>query len=594
MAAGAPPRKRPRSPRRPALVAARGPAVNAPETVRGTPPVQRSAGQFLTGAASNLTLAQCARLLTGLLWLGWADWWSGMSTASGASVISMIQTAAAVGIMAGAVLIRSDAGTRRFDAALVFGTLVMIALVGIDAGTSTGYGTDELAYDQSAAAGLLHGVNPYTTDFSPTLHAFGVFGGGTMTLHGTVVPSIAYPSLSFLLYVPGVLLLGDQSYAGLIIDVLAWVGAGAILWRFLSPALRPWVPLLIAVPVLFQAIVGGMTDPLFLPFELVAVCCWDRFADPEERSIARWIGPVALGLACCIKQPPWLIAPFLLGGVAFEAHRRGQDWRRVALRYVALAGVAFIVPNIPFILWNPGAWLSRILLPLTGALVPMGIGPAGLLRAYSIGGGNLPMFGLASAAAMIAMLVLFARHYSLLRKAIPLLPLVVLYVSSRNLGTYFAFVVPAVAINAASLSTSSARMVSSRLNRPLAAGAALAGLATVGFLGAALAWPAPTRATVTSSHATAASLFATVTVTNRSDRAVTPHFILAKGSFYQQPMQVVDGPTSLPPHSTTTVDLQTQLYFLTPHTGDPFQVQVATVSPDSFASSPVIKVGPSR
>ncbi len=571
-----------------AVVHERPPATSAgPLGVHPQPP---TVARYLTGAASHITLAQCARILTGLLWLGWANWWASQSTAAAAPLIATIQTAAAMAIMAGAVLIRSERGTRRFDAVLLFGTLGMLAMLGMTVATSTGYGTDELVYDQSAAAGLLHGVNPYTTNFTSSLSAFGVYGGGTMTLHGTVVPWIAYPSLSFLLYVPFVALMGPQSYAGLLVDMIAWVGAGAILWRLMNPAVRPWVPILLAVPVLFSSIVGGMTDSLFLPFEIVAVCCWDRFADPNERSVARWIGPVALGLACCMKQPPWLIAPFLLIGVAVEAHRRGQDWRRVGARYVAIAAAVFLIPNIPFIIWNPAAWASRVLLPLTGSLVPMGIGPAGLLRAYNIGGGNLSMFGAASLTAMVAVLLLYVRHYPRLTKAIPLLPLVVLFVSSRNLGTYFGFCVPALAVNAGSIRTSAVQLVRSRMAGLLTAATMVAAIASAGLLAAALSWPAPTRVTVTSSHATASALFASVVVQNTSDQAIVPHFILATGAFYQQGMDVAGGPSTLPPHSTTTLDLTTALGPLTPRAGGEFQVQVGTLAPDTFSSSPVALV----
>ncbi len=549
-----------------------------------------SLGRLLAGAASNITLGQCARLLTGLLWLGWANWWASYSTAPAAPLISAVQTAAALGIMAGALLIRSERNTRRFDAALVSGTIIMLTVLGLDTGTSTGYGTDELAYDQSAASGLLHGINPYTTDFRPSLTTFGVFGGGTMTLHGTVVPSIAYPSLSFLLYVPFVLLFGSGSYTGLFVDMIAWAGAGAILWRFMSHATRPWVPLLLAVPVLFGAVVGGMTDSLYLPFEMVAVCCWDRFGDPRERSIARWVGPLALGLACGIKQSPWLIAPFLLYGVGVEAHRRGQDWKRVTLRYVAIAGAAFIVPNLPFIVWNPAAWLSRVLLPLTGGLVPMGIGPSGLLRGYGIGGGNLSMFGLASASAMVAMLLLYVSHYASLRRVIPLLPLAVLFVSGRSLGPYFGFCLPALAVNAGSIRDSVANRGNTRLWRPTTLAAGAAGLACAGFLAAALSWPTTTRLTVVASHETSTTLYASVQVTNTSNQPVTAHFILAKGAFYQQGMQVQIGPTTLPPHSSSTITVETAVNPLTPHAGDSFQVEIGTLGPDTFSASPLARV----
>lgn len=544
----------------------------------------------LAGLASRLTLAQCARLVTGLLWLGWADWWLQSSWTSAAPLIAMLQTAAAVTVMGLAVTMRGEAAERRLDAALIAGTLVLVAIVGVAAGTANGYGTDELAYGQAAASSVLHGVNPYVTDYTPALKAFGVASGATMTLHGTVVPSIAYPSLSFLVYIPAVALFGDSSYAGLFVDLAAWIAAGAILWRLMSPAVRPWVPLFLAVPVLFEALIFGSNDSLYIPFELIALCCWDRFGHPGERSMARWVGPVALGLACCIKQPPWLIAPFLLAGVSIEAHRRGQDWLRTALRYLATAVGVFLVPNLPFIAWNPGAWLSRVLLPVTGGLVPMGIGPAGLLRAYSIGGGNLTLFGLASIAALAAAALLFLRRYGALRAVIPLLPLAGLFVSSRSFSSYFGFCVPALAIGAASIRPSSLPL-GARARRVLGQGAIALGVISLAAVAGALLWPAPARLTVTNSRIVASTLIATVSVENDSDHPITPHYILAKGSSYDQAMQLVDGPATLAAHSMTTVTLSTGVTVLTPHAGDQFQVQVATTAPDTFASSTEATVG---
>ena len=547
----------------------------------------------LAGAASGLSLGQLARILTALLWLAWSDWWLQQPWVPGSPVIALVLSASAVAVMFLAVLVRDPAGQARLDKALLVGTLVLIAVTGAAGALQTGYGTDELAYEQAAAGKLLHGVNPYNTDFTYSLAQFGVFGHATMTLHGTSVTAIAYPALSFLVYEPFVLLMGEGSYAGILTDLLVWSLAAALLWRLMSASLRPWVPILVALPIISTAIAGGVTDSLYMPFELIAVCCWDRFGDPRETTMARWAGPVALGLACCLKQPPWLIAPFLLAGVSIEAHRRGQDPWRVGLRYVAIAFGVFLVPNLPFIVWGPGAWLSRILLPVTGALMPMGIGPAGMMRAFSIGGGNLSLFSLASGLALIAAVAVFLRHYRYARLVIPLLPLLALFVSTRSFTDYFGMCVPALAVNAASLRPSDSVVVGRRLGGALgkvALGAVAGALAAVG---AALLSAAPVRLGVTASHEDTVTLTATVTVQNLSGRSVTPHFIAVKGPTFDQAMDVIDGPSQLPPHSTVSMTVSTPVTPLLPKSGDRFQVQVTTDSPDTVAFSSVSIVGSS-
>lgn len=159
-----------------------------------------------------------------------------------------------------------------------------------------------------------------------------------------------YPSLSFLLYVPGVAAFGGNSYAGLVTDTVAWLITGLLLWRLASPTMRPYVALFVLLPMPLLWVADGMTDPLYLPFMILAVWRWDRFADVQERGAARWMGPIALGLACAIKQTPWLMALYLLVGVGLEAHRHGRRWLPVVTTYALLSGAAFAVLNLPFVI----------------------------------------------------------------------------------------------------------------------------------------------------------------------------------------------------------------------------------------------------
>ena len=81
-------------------------------------------------------------------------------------------------------------------------------------------------------------------------------------------------------------------------------------------------------PAFVGAFSDGGTDALFLPFLVVAVWRWDRFGTGKGAGIAPWIGPVALGVACAVKQTPWFCLPLLLLGLGLEARRRGdRAWR---------------------------------------------------------------------------------------------------------------------------------------------------------------------------------------------------------------------------------------------------------------------------
>ena len=57
-----------------------------------------------------------------------------------------------------------------------------------------------------------------------------------------------------------------------------------------------------------QFAVGG-TDAMFVPLAMLAVWRWDRYGRGREAGIARWLGPIALGLACSIKQTVWFCVP---------------------------------------------------------------------------------------------------------------------------------------------------------------------------------------------------------------------------------------------------------------------------------------------
>ena len=100
---------------------------------------------------------------------------------------------------------------------------------------------------------------------------------------------------------------------------------------------RPVVPILGSLGIYVDYATGGVTDSLMMPFMVLALWRWDRFGDTTERSSARWIGPIALGIACTFKQSAWFIVPMLVTAITIESMSAGRGWRPV-LRYVAPGG----------------------------------------------------------------------------------------------------------------------------------------------------------------------------------------------------------------------------------------------------------------
>ena len=81
---------------------------------------------------------------------------------------------------------------------------------------------------------------------------------------------------------------------------------------------------------------------------------------------AAWRGPILLGLAMAVKQTPWLIVPFVVPGSCWN-RGAGDGWAQAArdgLRYAGIAVAAFLVPNLPYLLASPGAWLHGVLTPV--------------------------------------------------------------------------------------------------------------------------------------------------------------------------------------------------------------------------------------
>jgi hypothetical protein len=220
----------------------------------------------------------------------------------------------------------------------------------------------------------------------------------------------------------------------------------------------------------------------------------------------------------------------------------------------------------------------------------MGIGPAGLLRPFAMGGGDLSLFGVAAGTALLGTLAVFALRYSTLKRVLPLLPALALFVSSRSFESYFVFLVPALVVNAVTVreGTSPAlTAVARRLLRP--AGIAALGIAMAATVTAVLI-PSPLRIGVSSATADGTQLHVVALVTNTSAHTVAPHFFLGAGAYFNQEVQVRQGPTRLAPGASATYRVDATEMAASPHSGAKLQLQAGTLSPNTITSSPPVTV----
>jgi len=314
------------------------------------------------------------------------------------------------------------------------------AWAGIFVHTAPAYGTDELAFDQYAATLVQHGLNPYTHSMANAFPMFSVSPAGyTFTLTGAKVTQLSYPSLSFLLYIP-FLLLGWSRQLGVGMDVLGWSISTLLIFKFLPRPLRPATLLLSSAITYTQLSVIGLTDMLFMPMLVIAAYRWDRFG----RDWRSYIGPVAFGLAMAVKQTPWPILPFILLALAIDERTRTNlaEGARRAGRYLIAVVIAFLVPNMPYIVAAPSAWVRGTFTPIFKSLVPAGQGAIGFSLFLHAGGGSLQAYTLLFALVFVLLLVSYVGMYPLLRAATFALPAIAYFFAVRSYAAYLVALIP--------------------------------------------------------------------------------------------------------------------------------------------------------
>ncbi|HEX8996672.1 MAG TPA: hypothetical protein VF812_11630 [Ktedonobacterales bacterium] len=318
--------------------------------------------------------------------------------------------------------------------------------------TSKAYWNDVISFSAANAHATLDGRNPYTDDanFLPTLLRYPmapatpiqgpIFGYGynyplqprvfeidkaylqhpaayaaafnPATLH-------SYPALSFLLYIPLELFGWDILW----LHLLAYGGIFCWLVMLAPKEQRGWIAFAAgaSLTIVFNSLMVD-TEVICLVFLLVA---WHY----RER---RWVSAIALGLGCAFKQYCWLFAPLLLLDGWLQ-----HGWRE-ALKRAAIAGVTFLIPNAPFILLNPHAWVTSVLLPISGGLFPQGMGLVTLSLGRILPGWPPLFFTVLEALAFVGTLWLYIRYRTVLGESVLLLALVPLAFAFRSPANYFA------------------------------------------------------------------------------------------------------------------------------------------------------------
>ena len=284
-----------------------------------------------------------------------------------------------------------------------------------------GYHADVVTVPHVAAQELLAGHDPYAVfDLPAALAQFGM--DPQLVTHyedGSVVRSLNYPALNFLLVTPFIALGVTDIRWIYLVEIIALV---LVLLRKVH---IPWRPLVSAGIVgntvtMRQSILAGI-DPTWW---VLLTISWIFVESP-------WLSPIAVGLAVSSRQPAWFAAPFYLLAIW------KRSGRAEALRRAAIVAVAALAPNVPFIVADPAAFFDGITQPMLGAFAPSGVGfvRLGLDGPFPL----LPrgVYGALAAAAFVGLLALLWRFWRRVPIGAVIFPFVPLYLAWRSLQNYF-------------------------------------------------------------------------------------------------------------------------------------------------------------
>lgn len=535
------------------------------------------------------------RTIWSLVWLGvlsggialWGSWSSWSVGGIAAPLITLIGV---VGLVA-TWLVPDPRSSLLQMAALGAAVVTILSGQGVSIHDRRFYNTDAAAFDQVAARVLAHGSNPYTTTMASAarlLHVPADFW--TYTVTGTFVDHVSYPAGSFLIDVPAYVL-GFHHEVVDWVDLYAWIVTGVLVF-FLLPVTLRWLGVLLLLTPAFVGTFGsGGTDAAFLPFLVLAVWRWDRFGCGRTAGWARWVGPVALGVACSIKQTPWFCLPFLVVGIWMEAHRDGRRPGRVVAGYLAIVGSVFVAVNLPFIVWQPVAWARGTLLPFRTPLIPDGQGLVTLALHGVARGVSLPLLTAAGGLVLLTVLLAFVVWYPAMKRIWMLVVPVIFFVAPRSLSTYLLDLVPAALVAAVSVAPARRPEGQAAGRRGGLPGLAVGISALASLVFAILAFVSPplqisVQSVGTSGGATALDSV-TVTVRNDTDRSVTPHFMVDVADTHPAGFwhPAHDRNFSLGPHRSSRVTLYPASFTGSPLHGSRWLVEAYTTSPDALSTS---------
>jgi hypothetical protein len=534
-----------------------------------------------------LTATAAASLLAGLreIWI---------RTTTDSAGLGLVLTLCYAAVLALVVLALCSTRRRaliRIDVAvlLVAVAIEVVQLHRFVAGTFT-YSGDEGILSAHAMDVLRHGHDPYRFAWPRA-----VAQAPTQLMGGGVADRFSYPPLAAVLGA-GAGLISPALASPAFITGLALIATAVFMFAVFPASLRP-LAVLVVFGIAFETsrAIAGEPGVVAVPFLAVALWRWPTTGMGGRLDRSSLIRAGALGLAMATWQLAWFVVPFL--AVGLWRLRRGELPHRAALLtvggYLGVAIGAFAVVNAPFAAIGFTDWWDTVTSVFTQHALLYGPGIAMISGNVLPGSGALDFYSYAAALFYLALLVALAFAPQRLGPAIPVLAMVSFWLAIRSEDTYYVVFAPlwilaAVTVGRADFSAARAMSMPAWLQRRRTKLIAAAALCTpaIACVVVALATPSPLTMAVVSTSASPTHQLAQIDVSvhNRSDRVVQPHFVLLADAQLGVFWRVRQGPAQLAPGQHATYQLLAPGRGFQPPSGVRVQLDAVSDHPQTLSA----------
>ncbi len=173
---------------------------------------------------------------------------------------------------------------------------------------------------------------------------------------------------------------------------------------------------------IWNSVAAGETGSLYFPFLLLAWILPKRHL---------WLSALFMGIAVATKQVSWFLVPFYLV-LIFR-----MMGKRKTLSVMAIVAAVFFIANSPFIIADPGLWLTSMMSPMTDNLFPLGVGIVTFVTGSVLDIQSSLIFGAMEVIIGIVAIIWYFRNCIRYPHAGPLLAVLPLFFAWRSLWPYF-------------------------------------------------------------------------------------------------------------------------------------------------------------